>query len=373
MKVFDPYDIWSSSALGRIKQGWYDGNVLAGIFLRLVALFDCSMPVLLRNALKTDKHFFPHVEALGVLSLLDKSNSGYKQRVLSKLRSSVTTSGGWGLPFVWYSKNGRYDSNTPYVTNTPYVMEALLELAKDYSVREDAMIMFNSTWGFLESLKVIIDTDDVLALSYAPVDEPRIVVNANSYAAFSYALHAMKGRKKVESIAHEKVLRLTRYVVCQQNADGSWPYYADQEAGNFIDGFHSCFVVKNLLKVGGLLPDCKQLVNCAVDKGWLFIQNNLFDSAKGLCRRFVKRSHRDLFKWDLYDQAEYLGLLVDFGLLEEASCFSERVERLFRKDIHWYCRIDVFGRRWGRDFLRWGIAPFQYHQARLRQALEARL
>jgi len=70
---------------------------------------------------------------------------------------------------------------------------------------------------------------------------------------------------------------------------------------------------------------------------------------------------------DLYDQAEYLGLLVDYGLFDEASEFAERVEKKFRKGEHWYCRIDIFGRRWGKDFLRWGIVPFWYHQARLKE------
>ncbi len=80
------------------------------------------------------------------------------------------------------------------------------------------------------------------------------------------------------------------------------------------------------------------------------------------------RAQRDPFKLDLYDQAEYLGLLVDFDLLDEAVEFSARVEMRFRKGEHWYCRIDIFGRRWGKDFLRWGIVPFWYHRARLKKS-----
>lgn len=64
-----------------------------------------------------------------------------------------------------------------------------------------------------------------------------------------------------------------------------------------------------------------------------------------------------------------LGLLVDFGHLDEAKGFASHVEDRFRKGDHWYCRIDIFDRRWGKDFLRWGIVPFQYHRARLDRVL----
>jgi hypothetical protein len=213
---------------------------------------------------------------------------------------------------------------------------------------------------------------DNLALSYAPVDEPRVVVNANAYAAFAYGLHAVHGRDEVRPVALEKAIRLARWVIWQQQTDGAWVYYADQEPGNFIDCFHSCFVVKNLLKVKWLIPEVSEVVMPTVEQGWAYIRSKLYDPEHGLCRRFAKRAQRDPFRWDLYDQAEYLGLLVDFGLLEEAREFRQRVEFRFRKGKHWYCRIDIFGRRWGKDFLRWGIVPFWYHKARLVHATSGR-
>ncbi|WP_305046417.1 hypothetical protein [Geoalkalibacter sp.] len=365
MKVFDPYDIWACPSLGRLKHRWYQGDKSAGIVLRLVALLDALAPVPLRRMLGVDKHDFAHVEAMLLPLTLEKKNS-----VVSKFRSMLTSSGGWGLPFDWYSKNGVYDANTPYVTNTPYVMEALLSLAETPELHEEAMALFHGTWGFLESLKIMHGDANMLALSYAPVDEPRKVVNANAYAAFAYGLHAVHGRESIRDQAREKATRLACWVTRQQKEDGGWFYYADNEPGNFIDGFHSCFIVKNLLKMVRLLPETQSLVDESIARGWAFIQENLLDKEAGLCRRFVQRSHRDPYKWDLYDQAEFLGLLVDFKRYEEAGAFATRVEQKFRKGNHWYCRIDIFGRRWGRDFLRWGIAPFLYHRARLQVAVK---
>ncbi len=363
MKVyFDPYDIWATQQLGELKRGWGTGSLISKLVLPPVGVLELIVPVLFRHSIALGKNHFPHVEAMLVMA----SQGQRDENVVSYFRESRVKNSGWGLPFEWYSKNGIYDANTPYVTNTPYVMEALLKLAKQPSLHDEGMDMFYGTWGFLESLHVMFEDEDQLALSYAPIDEPHMVVNANAYAAFAYALHAVHGKDENRGVARVKMGKIVYWVISQQRSDGSWCYYADDHPGNFIDCFHSCFVVKNLLKVNKLLPELSELIIPVVDKGWAYIRSELYDKDTGLCRRFAVRAQRDPFKLDLYDQAEYLGLLVDFGLLHEASEFATRVEKKFRRGKHWYCRIDIFGRRWGKDFLRWGIVPFWYHHARLK-------
>lgn len=276
----------------------------------------------------------------------------------------------WGLPFAWFSKNGRYPADIPYVTNTPYVMEALLYLAKQPAFKDEAFECFEQTWGFLEDLRVVHQADGLLALSYAPLEEPRLVVNANSYAAYAYALHAIHATHEERRVYAEKRAReILRWVVSMQSDDGHWTYYADELPGNFVDCFHSCFILKNLIKLSRLLPALAEEAQPSIARGWAFLRGNFLDARKGLCRRFSKPKRTDLHRWDLYDQAEYLGLLVDFGYIAEAVEFREHVERYFFSGANWYCRIDILGRRWGRDFLRWGIAPFLYQSNRLNEAL----
>ena len=367
MKIYyDPYDLWATRQLGKLKQGWGKGSPASRIILPAVGLIELLAPVAFRRLIGLRKNHYAHVEAL----LSNASMGQSDEELLRYFIESRISRSGWGLPFAWYSKNGVYGANTPYVTNTPYVMESLLNLAALPNCQSGAMVIFNDTWGFLESLKVMHEGDEGLALSYAPIDEPRMVVNANSYAAFAYALHAVYGKDELRESAKRKCERIVRWVVQQQAKNGSWFYYADKDTGNFIDCFHSCFVVKNLLKVSKLLPDLSDFIRPVADNGWKYIQSELYDKDEGLCRRFAVRAQRDPFRWDLYDQAEYLGLLVDFGQLEEAKSFAERVEMKFRKGEHWYCRIDIFNRRWGKDFLRWGIVPFWYHSARLQNALK---
>ena len=376
-QTFDPYDIWSTRVGITVRHAYYSGSFIGKMSAITLALGDWLIPGLSRKMVGAKRSAYPIVEAHRVLQLEteEKLTRKLAEELLAHLvflrsRNQGKHDWAWGLGFPWMSKNGLYGPDVPFVTHTPYVMEALFVLANKPALRDEAMAMFHGTWLFLESLRVMYQGDAGLALSYAPVDEPRIVVNANTYAALAYALHAVHGKSQIREQARVKAQQLVRWVASQQRPDGSWFYYADVSPGNFIDCFHSCFVVKNLLKIRRLLPDLVDLVDPAVERGWQYIQNNFYNYDKGLCRRFTVRSQRDPFRWDLYDQAEFLGLLVDFRELERASAFVRGVEKRFRKGDDWYCRIDILGRRWGKNFLRWGIVPFWYHRARMKRAME---
>ena len=373
---YDPYDLWASPRGVSIRERYYRGNPWEKTGAVTLGLLDWLFPQTGRRLLGARKLEYPIVIAHVVLQARSRHlpvDVDYP-RALTTFRSTAAAQGArgqwsWGLGFPWMSKNGLYGPDVPFVTHTPYVMEALLELADQSELYDEAMSLFHGTWSFLESLKVMHRGTEDLALSYAPVEEPRIVVNANSYAAFAYALHSVHGKSEVGDEARLKAKRLVRWVVRRQQADGSWFYYADRDPGNFIDCFHSCFVIKNLLKVKRLLPDLADTVEQPIKIGWRYIKEEFFDRRAGLCRRFTVRSHRDPFRWDLYDQAEFLGLLVDFREFDRAIDFAGLVEKRFSKGSNWYCRIDIFGRRWGRNFLRWGIIPFWYHRSRLEMVL----
>ncbi len=372
---FDPYDFWCTSFGIWVRQLFYRGTLFGKLGALAIVMVDWLLPLTFRKLLGAQPRVYPILSAHKWLLMAHQGRLSDCRLALYDLRTQAVglpDMAAWGLGFPWMSKNGLYGPDIPFVTHTPYVMEALLVLADQPELHDEAMNLFHGTWNFLESLKVMHRGKDELALSYAPVEEPRIVVNANSYAAFAYALHSVHGKSEVRDEASLKAKHLARWVVRQQQTDGSWFYYADREHGNFIDCFHSCFVIKNLLKVKRLLPDLEDIVEQPIDKGWRYIKEKFFDRRAGLCRRFTVRSHRDPFRWDLYDQAEFLGLLVDFGELDRAIDFARCVEKRFSKGSNWYCRIDVFGRRWGRNFLRWGIMPFWYHRSRLEKAVEGK-
>ena len=360
----DPFDLWAHPCLGRVKSCWYQGATWAKLTLHFLYALDWVAPHLMRRAFRTVPHGFVHS-----LALLQEADSQSCRADFVKAAAKDIHDNAWGLPFAWYSKNGAYPAGIPLVTAAPYVLDALLKVPATNPEYDEAQNLFHSSWHFLDALQVHVDTPTQLALSYAPFDDRTTVINANSYAAWAYAMHAVHGTPQRRAIAADRAKRLSAWVVAQQNADGSWFYLAQRSNWDMIDGFHSCFVVRNLRAATFFLPTLNQTTQAATEKGWQYIQDALFDKNAGLCRRYAASHRADPFRYDIYDQAEYLGLLVDFGLISEAQDLVKRVtSRFFRRGV-WHCRIDVFGRVWGREFYRWGIVPFFHHRARLMQHL----
>lgn len=377
----DPYDLWATLPGIYLRRQYYRGGWTRQGGAVAMGLLDWLRPEWSRERFEATGS--AHPITLGHLVLLRTlrrgGDPGPTEDAAADLdalaRSAVQpwASRGrwaWGLGFPWASRHGNYAASMPLVTHTPYVMEALLALARVPEVQPRAMEMFHGTWAFLQSLqeqeRSEKPSEKRLALSYGPAVESRVVINANAYAAYAHALHAIHGRAKRRSIAAERAEALVHWVVAQQRPSGRWPYYADREPGNFTDGFHTCFVLKNLRKTARLLPGLQAPTAEVIDKGWSFVGHALMDPERGLCQRFVDRPFNGPFRWDLYDQAEVLGVHVDREEWTRAAALIERTEEMFRVGDDWYCRIDVFNRPWGRGHLRWGIVPWWYQRERFR-------
>ncbi|WP_320172512.1 hypothetical protein [Maridesulfovibrio sp.] len=370
---YDPYDVWATPLFGRLKMDYNNGRLASRPLLACCYLADYAFPQIVRSILKCPQTLSPHVLAMHALMENDRMSTAERSAVLDRFASmNVLDSGfGWGLPFRWYSKHAVYSDRIPYITHTPYVMEALLELAADDHIAERAMDMFRGTWELVSALRVMAEGNGATALSYSPVEEGRIVNNAQSYAAFACALHAVHGDPNLRGEAVDLCLRLVNWILREQRPDGSWLYYADEAPGNFMDCFHTCFIIKNVSKVMSLVPEISETAAGSMRKAIDFLDARFLDRKRNLCRRFVHRVRHDPYRWDIYDQAEYLGVLIDQGRLDEAAGFRENSRRIFSNGNDWWCRIDWFGRRWGWNFLRWGIMPFKYHSARLDRVIRS--
>lgn len=373
-KCYDPYDLWTTKIGVFAKKHFYKGHIRGKLLSIAIGLIDWIFPILSRRLIKAKPLLYPITVAQWILS---HDSFEDPESVLNQLMSTATPETdkygcGWGLGFPWMSKNGLYPETMPFITHTPYAMEALLHIAdvtEDKVVSKKAKSNFAQTWKFLNSLKVMHESEEHLVLSYAPMTEPRMVVNANSYAALCYALHAIHN-KDVTQVALKKCQKLLRWVVDQQNNDGSWHYYADDLPGNFIDGFHTCFVIKNILKCYQALPNLDDKYLISAEKGTNYLNESFVDQKSGLLKRFAERDIKDPFVCDIYDQAEYLGVLVLNKKVNEANSFSKKVTDSFCKNGNWYCRKDIFGRYWGKEFNRWGIMPFVHQQHELKKLNE---
>jgi len=107
------------------------------------------------------------------------------------------------------------------------------------------------------------------------------------------------------------------FVLENQNADGSWPYAKDG-LRDFVDHFHTCFVMKSLAKIYPLTGEHRILD--ALGKGIDYYLENLFGE-DGMPRPFSKAPRLTVYKCELYDCAECINLCLllrkDFPQLEK--------------------------------------------------------
>lgn len=374
--TLDPYDLWMTSVGVDARRAYYDDRLWGKLACIAIGVIDWWLPMLSRRLVSARARVYPITLAQWVLMQPAADNGDeLLDAMLDCAAADEPSSVSWGLGFPWMSKNGLYGPETPFVTHTPYMMEALLHVATFPGCRERALAVFDKTMGFLDGLNVMFESEEELALSYAPVEEPRIVVNANAYAAWAYAMHLRRaldrGDERAAQRIESRIRKIVRWVIARQHANGAWDYYADTATGNFIDCFHTCFIVKNLHKASSVLENLEG-VDRAIEAGVGFLAGAFHDRAKGLARRFVVRDIKDPYVWDLYDQAELLGVYLDVGRVSEATALAERATDVFFRKGHWYSRIDVLGRPWGRGFLRWGIMPFLYERQRLEHLSESK-
>ena len=85
---------------------------------------------------------------------------------------------------------------------------------------------------------------------------------------------------------------------------GSW-YYSIEGERDFVDHFHTCFVLKALAKIEQIKPNeaCRQ----AISKGVKYYLANLVDE-QDLPKPFAKAPRMTVYRRELYDYAECVNL-----------------------------------------------------------------
>lgn len=211
----------------------------------------------------------------------------------------------WGYPFDWVCIGRTIKEGTPLITTEPYVYEAFsqaYEIDKDEKWRR---IMQSLAQHVSENYYDTSTSPLGASASYTPSSKPSEdrVVNASAYRAFLLTKAALefseeKYRRQAERNLH--------FALESQNADGSW-YYAMDGKRNFVDHFHTCFVMKALAKIERLTgdSDCTR----AIERGINYYVKNLFDGG-GLPKPFSKAPRLTIYRRELYDYAECINLAM---------------------------------------------------------------
>jgi hypothetical protein len=250
-------------------------------------------------------------EATGEAKWLERAE--HFLQVLIATRSPGYKEFCWGYPFDWVWRGGVIKANTPLITTTPYVFEAFLQVQKLRPSEARRRILESITRHALTDIRDFKFSENAMTCSYTPADEGQ-VVNASAYRA-GLLVQAAKFLCQDEWL--ETAGRNVNFVLETQNPDGSWPYAVDG-VRDFVDHFHTCFVMKALAKIYLVTGDRRILT--ALTKGVDYYLKNLF-AEDGMPRPFSKAPRLTVYKCELYDCAECINLCLllrkDFPPLEK--------------------------------------------------------
>jgi hypothetical protein len=222
--------------------------------------------------------------------------------VLERTRCPGYQRHAWGYPFDWVTRNGVMAAQTPLITSTAYVYEAF-----------EAVYRLDGSQHWLDVMQSTADHAlldfpdkplgaDAACCGYNPHDTKADVVNASAYRSFLLTSAARRfGREDYRRAAERNL----NYVLGAQREDGSW-HYATDGVRDFIDHFHTCFVLKSLAKIEALEVQQPRLRG-AIRAGVRYYVQNLFDE-HGRPRPFARAPRLTVYRHELYDYAECINL-----------------------------------------------------------------
>lgn len=364
LRTHDPYDIWQTRIGFLIKDGYNRHGYLGLAPAAAGALLDNFCNERLRSLYRPKEYAIVRAFAALCLGKLSRA-TGEKRWAAKAVRHlhwladhSCTGFSGpcWGLGFRHAATRDLiYDANTPFSVITPYAMEAFASFADEPDGEEWRPFVRRIFSFFKHDIQVMEEDDEVLATSYGPFHD-RTVVNAVSYNLFSHAMYLRYAPKSQIQELHQKIGKMYAYLRKQQRNDGSWLY--SPHGRPFIDCFHSCIVLKNIVKANRLtkLEGAQDIV--AV--GYEYVTKSFFDEGSFLFKRFALRNKPGLVRFDLYDNAEVLQLAILVGDRSLTQSLIESILTHFYAEGHFYSEIDFLGVRRKRDMLRWAVMPFLY-------------
>jgi len=318
---YDPVDLHETS-LGRASKAlWNKGSKLGLLLAIPIQLIDILIPQV-RNILSNKRKQPICYAQAGISCLLlsqttlgDQKHITYANHCLEQLllMSRETNSGiGWGINVEWLTKGGEIPANTPCHTQTSYCFEFIDLFNKLYPNSEFLKYLHQISEHVSYDYQEFIDENTGMEISGYSMIDKRPVINAMSYRSLVlfYSYELFKNKNYLD-----KANQALEFVLQSQESSGEW-YYSSEE--KFIDGYHTCFVLKNLHSIRDVLKrldaDDRLIIRVgnAFAKGVSYYKSNLFDS-HGFPIPFAMTNKPVLYEYDAYDLAEAVNLFSIIG------------------------------------------------------------
>ena len=317
---WDHQSFFAGSVGGRAKSLYYRNRLLGTAAVAPMIFFEAFLP----SARRLFHHpvRFPIADAhyaMGFASLYQTtSDRTYLEKavhflnVLRETRCKQFKEYCWGYPFDWVTRAGVIKEQTPLITTTPYCYEAFLQIGSVCDRQSDLRHLTSDLCAMeivesiarhaVNDIKDFRTSETVSSCSYTPSDEGG-VINAAAYRAFLLtSASVVFSNDDYWKIAERNL----NFVLENQNPDGSWPYAMDG-VRDFVDHFHTCFVMKALAKIHALTGH--EACGTALAKGVVYYLENLFDDDR-LPKPFSKAPRLTVYKRELYDCAECINLCL---------------------------------------------------------------
>ena len=307
------FQTFYASPFGQWAKGLYYRKPLWGT-LAVSPIIFCEAFVPRARALFWPPQRFPIADAhyaMGFLFLAQAlGEERYYERalhflhILEQTRCAGYENYCWGYPFNWVTLRGTIHGGTPLITTVPYVYEAFKQAYQTDGEDRWRRIMRSIAEHGANDYQDIETSATASTCSYTPDPRDSVgVVNANAYRAFLLTSAAIDfSEERYREIAERNL----NFVLDAQNPDGSW-YYANDGQRYFVDHFHTCFVMKALVKIEALTGERK--CTAAIERGVQYYVTNLFDEQSSP-KPFSRPPRLIVYRRELYDYAECVNLAI---------------------------------------------------------------
>ena len=294
---------------------------------------------------------------------LRSEEAGLQTRNLLAMLLSMKTEGcsgaAWGYNFDWQSRNFFAPRGTPTVVPTAFAARVFIEAAREFKDDEYLKTARSVCDFILHDLPRTVDTDTELCFSYAPNTDTRIF-NASLLAA--EVLAEVGSLTNDAALAHEAE-RAARYVINQQQPDGSWTYGTNPNQ-SWIDNFHTAYILFSLRRI---IAACSLSVDFqqALERGFGYWKRTFF-----LADGWPKYYHDDPYPVDAHAAASAIVTLLECRDLDEnSSTLAHQIAAWTINNLRdprgffYYQRRRFYTVR--KPYMRWTQAWMLYALARL--------
>ena len=348
---YDHQSYFASPLGGRAKALYYKSPILGTLAVSPMIVSEAFLPA--ARCLFWKKQRLPIADAhyaMGfsylyqVLNTEDYYNKAvHFLNILLQTRCQDYDNYCWGYPFNWETRNGTIPIGTPLITTTPYAYEAFWEVYKIDNNEKWLEVIHSIVQHVVNDIKDFKISTNAKTCSYSPLkNDFGGIVNASAYRAFLLtSASILLNSNSYWKIAEQNL----NFVLQAQQENGSW-FYAIDNKRDFVDHFHTCFVLKALAKIERLTGH--EGCNLAINKGVEFYVQNLF-TEEGYPKPFSIAPRLTVYKQELYDYAECinLGILLNDRFDSLHVVFNKTLEDLFmrwqRRDGSFRSRKLIFG------------------------------